>query len=105
MTEYMVFLSTLVTNIAAAEVEEEGTEVANSSNLNCSIIEVVDMEDNRVDVVVEILICWLVSRFPRRPPRFFSYIPTLIDVLQPKKGWGVICWILLCTDVTYRDVV
>ena len=27
--------------------------MANSSNLNCSIVEVVNMEDNRVGVVVE----------------------------------------------------
>ena len=53
MTEGMVILSILVTNIAAAEIEEEGTEVANFSNLRCSIVEVVDMEDNRVGVVVE----------------------------------------------------
>ena len=51
--EYMVFLSILVTNIAIVEIEEAGTEVANSSNLNCSIVEVVDTEDNRVEVVVE----------------------------------------------------
>ena len=53
MTEGMVFLSTLVTNISTAEIEEEGIEVASSTNLNCSIVEVVDMEDNRVGVVVE----------------------------------------------------
>ena len=53
MTEDMVFLSILVTNIAAVEIEEKGIEVANSANLNCSIVEVVDMEDNRVKVVVE----------------------------------------------------
>ena len=45
VTEGMLVLSTLVTNIATAEIEEEGTEVANSTNLNCSIVEVVDMED------------------------------------------------------------
>ena len=50
--EDMVFLSILVTNIVFVEIEE-GTKVANSSNLNCSIVEVVDMEDNRVEVVVE----------------------------------------------------
>ena len=49
----MVVLYVLVTNIVAAKIEEEGTEVANSPNLNCSIVEVVDMEDNRVEVVVE----------------------------------------------------
>ena len=49
----MVVLSILVTNIAIVEFEEEVTEVASSSNLNCSIVEVVDMEDNRVGVVVE----------------------------------------------------
>ena len=27
--------------------------MANSSNLNCSIVEVVDMEDNRMEVEVE----------------------------------------------------
>ena len=55
MTEGMVVLSTIVTNIAAAvEIEEEGTKVVDSANLNCSIVEVVDMEDNRVEVVVEI---------------------------------------------------
>ena len=53
MIEGMVFLSTLVTNIAATKIEEDGTEVASSANLNCSIVEVVDMEDNRVGVVVE----------------------------------------------------
>ena len=53
VTKDMVFLSTLVTNIAAVEIEEEGSEVANSTNLNCSIVEVVDMEDNRVEVEVE----------------------------------------------------
>ena len=54
MTEDMVVLSTLVTNIFFVEIEEEGTGVVNSSSLNCSIVEVVDMEDNRVGVVVEI---------------------------------------------------
>ena len=49
----MFVLSILVTNIAIVEIEEEGTGVANSANLNCSIVEVVDMEDNRVEVVVE----------------------------------------------------
>ena len=53
VTEGMVFLSTLVTNIAIAKIEEEGTEATYSPNLNCSIVEVVDMEDNRVEVVVE----------------------------------------------------
>ena len=53
MTECMVVLSTLVTNIVYVEIEEEGAKVANSANLNCSIVEVVDMEDNRVGVVVE----------------------------------------------------
>ena len=55
MIEEMVFLSILVTNIAVVEIEEEGTEVENSSSLNCSIVEVVDMEDNRVEVVVKSL--------------------------------------------------
>ena len=54
MTKDMVFLSTLVTNIVIVEIEEEGIGVENSANLNCSIVEVVDMEDNRVEVVVEI---------------------------------------------------
>ena len=49
----MIVLSILVTNIAAVEIKEEGTEVANSTNLNCSIVEVVDMEDNTVEFVVE----------------------------------------------------
>ena len=53
VAEDMVVLSILVTNIAVVEIEEEGTEVANSSNLNCSIVEVVDTEDNRVEVAVE----------------------------------------------------
>ena len=53
VTKDMVVLSILVTNIAAVEIEEEGTGIANSTNLNCSIVEVVDMEDNRVGVVVE----------------------------------------------------
>ena len=53
VTEGMVFLSTLVTNVSTAKIEEEGTEVANSANLRCSIVEVVGMEDNRVGFVVE----------------------------------------------------
>ena len=53
VTKDMVFLSILVTNIAIVEIEEEDTEVANSANLNCSIVEVVDTEDNRVEVAVE----------------------------------------------------
>ena len=53
VTEDMVVLSTLVTNIFVVEIKEEGTRVANSTNLNCSVVEVVDMEDNRVEVVVE----------------------------------------------------
>ena len=52
MNEDMVVLSILMTNIA---VEEEDTEVANSASFNCAIVEVVDIEDNRVEVVVEIL--------------------------------------------------
>ena len=40
-------------NIIVVETEEEGIEVANSTNLSCSIVEVVDMGDNRVEVVVE----------------------------------------------------
>ena len=55
MSKDMVVLSILVTNIYVVEIEEAGIEVANSANLNCSTIEVVDMEDNRVEVVVEIL--------------------------------------------------
>ena len=43
-----------MTNISIVEFEEEGTRVANSANLNCSIVEVVDSEDNRVEVAVEI---------------------------------------------------
>ena len=60
----MVVLSILVTNIAATKMKEEGTEVANFSNLRCSIVEVVDMEDNRVGVVVEnfdMLVGWLAT--------------------------------------------
>ena len=53
VTEDIVFVSTLVTNIDATKIEEEGTEVANSATLNCSIVEVVDIEYNRVEVVVE----------------------------------------------------
>ena len=53
MTEGMVVLSTLVTNISIEKIKKGGIEVASSSNLNCSIVEVVDMEDNRVEVVVE----------------------------------------------------
>ena len=53
--EDMVVLSTLVTNIVVAEIEEEGIGVSNYANLNCSIVEVADMEDNRVEVVVESL--------------------------------------------------
>ena len=52
VTNGMFILSTLVTNISAVEIEEEGTEVANSANMRCSIVEVVGMEDNRVGVVV-----------------------------------------------------
>ena len=48
MAEDMVVLSILVTNISIVEIEEEDTEMANSSSYNCSIVEVVDMEDNRV---------------------------------------------------------
>ena len=55
MTKDMVVLTILVTNIAVVEIEEEGTEMANSAHLNCSIAKVVDIEDNRVEVVVEIL--------------------------------------------------
>ena len=55
MNEDMVVLSILVTNIAVVEIEEEDTEVANSSTLNCSIVEVVNTEDNRVEFVVESL--------------------------------------------------
>ena len=51
VVEDMVVLSILVTNISVVEIEKEGTGVANSANLNCSIVEVVDMEDN-VDVIV-----------------------------------------------------
>ena len=53
VTKDMVFLSILVTNIVVVEIEEEGTGVANSTNLNYSIVEVVDMEDNRVEIAVE----------------------------------------------------
>ena len=49
----IVFLSILVTNIAIVEIEEEDTKKDNSNNQNCSIVEVVDMEDNRVEFVVE----------------------------------------------------
>ena len=55
VVEDMVVLSILVTNISIVGIEEEGNEVANSANLNCSIVEVVDTEDNRVEVVVKIL--------------------------------------------------
>ena len=55
MAEDMVFLSILVTNIVVVEIEEEDTEATNSSSLNYSIVEVVDTEDNRVEVVVESL--------------------------------------------------
>ena len=51
----MVVLSILVTNIFVVEIKEEDTEETNSANLIRSIIEVVDTEDNRVEVVVEIL--------------------------------------------------
>ena len=43
LTKDMVFLSILVTNIVVMEIEEEGTGVENYANLNCSIVEVVDM--------------------------------------------------------------
>ena len=52
MNKDMVFLSILVTNIAVVEIDEEDTEVANFSILNCSIVEVVDTKDNRLEVVV-----------------------------------------------------
>ena len=55
MTEDMVVISILLTNIFVVEIEEDGTRVANSSNLNCSIVEVVDTEDNRVEVAMESL--------------------------------------------------
>ena len=55
VTEDMVVLSILLTNIAVVEIEEEDTEMANSSSSNCSIVEVVDIEDNRVEVVVKSL--------------------------------------------------
>ena len=55
MAEDMVFLSILVTNIAIVEIKEEDTKVAHSASLNCSIVEVVDTKDNRVEVVVESL--------------------------------------------------
>ena len=51
--EGMVVVSILVTNIVVVEIEEEGIGVENSANLNCSIVEVVDMEDNKGEVVVE----------------------------------------------------
>ena len=53
VTKDMVVLSILVNNIFVVEIEEEDTEVAISASLNCSIDEVVDREDNRVEVVVE----------------------------------------------------
>ena len=53
VTKDMVVLSIIVSNIAVVEIEEEGIGVENFANLNCSIVEVVDMEDNRVEVVVE----------------------------------------------------
>ena len=55
MAEDMVVLSILATHIAVVEIEEEDTKVANFSSLNCSIVQVVDIEDNRVEVVVESL--------------------------------------------------
>ena len=55
MAEDMVVLSIIVTNIAVVEIEEKDTEVANSTNYNCSIVEVINTEDNRVEVVVESL--------------------------------------------------
>ena len=51
MTEDLIVLSTLMT-IVAKEFEE-GTKVANSANLNCSIVEMIDTEDNRVEITVE----------------------------------------------------
>ena len=53
MVDDMVVLSILVTNIVVLEIEEENSKVANSTKLNCSIVQVVDTEDNRVEVVVE----------------------------------------------------
>ena len=55
MAKGMVVISILVTDIAATKIEEEGTEVASSANLRCSIVKVVGMEDNRVGIVVESL--------------------------------------------------
>ena len=49
----MVVLSTLVTNTVVVEIEEEDTEVANSTNWDCFILGVVGMESNRVGIVVE----------------------------------------------------
>ena len=53
MTEGIAFLSTLVTNTISVKIEEEDTEVANSANEDYSIVGVVGMESNRVDIVVE----------------------------------------------------
>ena len=53
VTKDMVFLSILVTNIVVVETEEEGTGAANFANLNCSIVELVDMEDHGVEVAME----------------------------------------------------
>ena len=44
-----------MTNIYVVEIEEEGNEVANSTNLNCSIVDMIDTEDNRVEITVESL--------------------------------------------------
>ena len=53
MTEYMLVPSTLVANIYAEENEgEENTGVASSTNLKCSIVEVIGRDDNRVWFVV-----------------------------------------------------
>ena len=55
VTEDMIVLSILVNNIIVVEIQEVGAGVANSANWNCSIVEVVNTEDNRVEVVVESL--------------------------------------------------
>ena len=55
MAKDMVLLPILVNNIAVVEIEDEDTEVANSANWNCSIVEVVYTENNRVEVLVESL--------------------------------------------------
>ena len=55
MIGHMIVPSIPIANTDAkenAEEKEEGTGMTSFSNLKCSIVEVVDMDDNRVGAVV-----------------------------------------------------